>query len=594
MARLFQIGDQYKRGWFVREVMPGGMGIVYLVEAVSTRGKWHALKSFDTACVWNTESIARFKREALIWLSLLPHPNVVKAQSFEFYGGIPCLGLEYVDGGNLRHHLPACSRDLGRALNVALQFCEAMGFLQDAGDIIHRDVKPENILLTGTGTVKVADFGLAQAHDPRISDPGPRKADRALRKGDSLTTTGVLAGTAHYMSPEQFEDFHNVDVRSDVYSFGVVLYEMVTGRKPFEGRSIHDLSHAHRTQRARSPREVNDAIPAELDNIITKCLAKGRSDRFRDFNVLFGLLESFCTRNGLAGSVPPRYQIAELEQRLTAGDWSDRGHAYRQLGRLDEALACYERALRLEPNSAVALINKGVALAARAGKVGEAKEAYRRAIQIDPELAFAYANLGFAEWNTGNREEAISLLRRAIDLQPPGIGFWLPLWGMLRELRRDAECATILERMIAAQHEEEEWTLIQIGCELDDKFRESDAALRVFDHVIRRNQRSTSAWYNTGVTLNRMGRDAEALECFSRALELDDDHLFARLLRGVILAKQGLRARAVADWEVVRKRGPRSLPGMLVENALSGEARLLPTQFLVATLDLPSLKRHFA
>src|SRR5260370_1325725 len=270
------------------------------------------------------EGRERIQRESLIWISLLPHPNIVKALSFEFDGGLPKLMLEYIGGGSLRDLLRKNAPTLHQFLRIATEFCEGMIFLAESDGIVHRDIKPENILLSIEGGVKITDFGLASAF--RGSDGRLIGGDSSIRSGRSSQENAEksFGGTLPYMAPEQFVSFHTADRRADIYGFGVVMYEMLVGRLPFNHTSVDRMMRAH--QRA-SPPPLGQHIPSKLREIVMKCLAKEPSERFESFQALSGRLKDFCRQNGFDTSIAGHYSAEKLEETLDSVDWTRRVYA---------------------------------------------------------------------------------------------------------------------------------------------------------------------------------------------------------------------------------------------------------------------------
>ena len=211
--------------------------------------------------------IERFRREAIA-AARLAHPNVVATFDTGVDGTLAFIVMELVDGRTLGDVL----RERGplpphEATTVAAQVAGALHYAHEAG-IVHRDVKPANILICPDGRVKVADFGIAKAALP----------DASLADFD-LTGTGMVVGTAKYLSPEQFEG-NPVDRRSDVYALGVVLYEMLCGRPPFAGGSDMAIGMQHVDKKPLSPRQVRAGIPRPLEAVVMKAMAKSPDARY--------------------------------------------------------------------------------------------------------------------------------------------------------------------------------------------------------------------------------------------------------------------------------------------------------------------------
>src|SRR5262245_58693212 len=210
----------------------GGMGAVYL--ALDTNlGRKIALKLLPEQFTKDTEQVRRFEREARA-ASALNHPNILTIHEIGAIDHCHFIISEFVEGQTLRRRIANNPMELNSVLDVAIQVASALAAAHAAG-ITHRDVKPENVMLRPDGLVKVLDFGLAKL----IETQSPSVETRASTIEMQSTETGVVMGTVRYMSPEQARG-QKVDERTDVFSLGVMLYEMVAGRRPFEGQTASD------------------------------------------------------------------------------------------------------------------------------------------------------------------------------------------------------------------------------------------------------------------------------------------------------------------------------------------------------------------
>lgn len=265
----------------------GGMGEVYLAEDSQLR-RLVAVKILPAVLTRDPIRVRRFEQEAYA-ASALNHPNILTIYEIGKTASLQYLVTEYVDGESLRQRMKKwtlASRysesDLKKSelqiievLNIAIEIATALSAAH-AANIVHRDIKPENVMLRTDGIVKVLDFGLAKLLVDQSSDVEPEAATRALINTDA----GVVMGTASYMSPEQARGLP-VDARTDIWSLGVTLYEMVVGRAPFAGNTATEIL-AQIIEREPVPAaRVDPKVPAELERIISKTLAKDPEERYQ-------------------------------------------------------------------------------------------------------------------------------------------------------------------------------------------------------------------------------------------------------------------------------------------------------------------------
>ena len=250
----------------------GGMGDVYLARD-GRLGRKVALKLLPDAFTRDADRLRRFEREARA-ASALSHPNIIAIFEIGEADGVHYIAAEYVDGQTLRQRLGAGPVELPEALDTAIQIAAALEAAHEAG-IVHRDVKPENVMLRRDGYVKVLDFGLAKL----IEKLPPGLARSVGSSGGVQTAPGVVRGTIAYMSPEQARG-EEVDGRADVFGLGVVLYEMVAGRPPFEGATpievVAAILHCEPTPLRGRGRDV----PRALERVVARALAKDRLERY--------------------------------------------------------------------------------------------------------------------------------------------------------------------------------------------------------------------------------------------------------------------------------------------------------------------------
>ncbi|HEV8159650.1 MAG TPA: protein kinase, partial [Pyrinomonadaceae bacterium] len=251
----------------------GGMGEVYLAEDARLHRKV-ALKVLPENIAADKHRLRRFEQEAFA-ASALNHPNILTIYEFGAENEIHFLAAEFVEGETLRERLQREPFSIDEALDVAAQTVSALAAAHTSG-IIHRDVKPENIMIRRDRLVKVLDFGLAKLLEKKTETSDAEAETRAQVN----TAPGMIMGTAGYMSPEQARG-KETDARSDIWNFGVVLYEMLTRRQPFAGETVNDTIAAVLTKQPAPPTNFNRGIPAELERIVLKTLAKDVEERYQ-------------------------------------------------------------------------------------------------------------------------------------------------------------------------------------------------------------------------------------------------------------------------------------------------------------------------
>ncbi len=257
----------------------GGMGEVYLAEDMKL-GRKVAIKILSEEYTTNKDRLHRFEQEAAA-ASNLNHPNILTIHEVGADDGRHFIATEYIDGVTLRRKAAEAPLEIREILDIAIQIASALEEAHAAG-IVHRDVKPDNVMVRRNGYVKVLDFGLAKLTETVDRSPlDPDAATRVLVHTDA----GVVMGTSHYMSPEQARG-KPVDARSDIWSLGVVIYEMVAGRTPFSGETSTDVIVAI-TQKEPPPlARFAPNVPAELDWIVNKTLRKDRDERYQTIKEL--------------------------------------------------------------------------------------------------------------------------------------------------------------------------------------------------------------------------------------------------------------------------------------------------------------------
>jgi tetratricopeptide (TPR) repeat protein len=357
----------------LREIGRGGMGIVYEAEQRALRRRV-ALKVLPASRALSASSVVRFRREAAT-AAAFDHDNIVKVLASATYGDTHCFAMELIEGETLAEGIAARrgagglpdAAEIRRAVGIAVQVASALQHAHERG-VLHRDVKPGNVLLRADGRAVLTDFGLARD----VATPG-------------VTATGDLAGTPHYMAPEQVRGGpEDVDARADLWALGATLYEMVTLSRPFEAATPHDVLRKIDTEEAPDPRRANPGLPGDLVAILQKALERDRGRRYASAADFAADLQAF-----LEGR-PVRARRIGTAGRL----W---------------------RTVRRAPKRAAAIAGgiAGVVLLGGAVWWALAAQAASRAQRLEELLLDAYQELG-----EGERARAEQLLQRAFQLAP--------------------------------------------------------------------------------------------------------------------------------------------------------------------------------
>ena len=284
----------------IEELGKGGMGKVYRVEDKKIKEEV-ALKLIKSEIASDKKTIERFSNE-LKMARKIAHRNVCKMYDLGEEKGIHYITMEYVPGEDLKRLTRKVGQfSAGKTIFIAKQVCEGLAEAHRLG-VVHRDLKPQNIMVDEEGNARIMDFGIARSLEEK-----------------GITGAGVIIGTPEYMSPEQVEG-KETDQRSDIYSLGVILYEMVTGRVPFEGDTPFTIGVKHKSEIPKDPRELNAQLPEDLSKVILRCMEKDKEKRYQSAgevrSELSRIEEGIPTTERV---VPKRKPITSREITVTFG-----------------------------------------------------------------------------------------------------------------------------------------------------------------------------------------------------------------------------------------------------------------------------------
>jgi tetratricopeptide (TPR) repeat protein len=530
-------GDWIAGRYRILHILKGGFGRVYLCEAKTdarfSRGNsLVALKSPLSSQLQDGDALARFQAEASHWIALGAHPNLVLAYGLEEHHRLPFVVMECVEGARTLHHEILDGRmNWTRVLWIALDVARGLSHAERTLTLVHGDLKPLNLLMAPSGSVKIADFGLSIRADARD------EAD-----------ANVLAGTAGFLAPEMFLESPLRTTATDMYAYGATLFFAATGRMPFpDGDPCRNCFEA-----PPDPRDLQPDLPGPLAETILACLAMDPQRRPTSFHGLLRHLENLHSQ--LLGTKAPPSPAPDAPLHADA-----------------------------QTNLAVSLLNLG--------SIEEAEAVARQALRAAPDHWKAFCALGDAQLRQGDPEAALASFRSAHRLAP---GEAIPALNAALAARQggdEAATADWLERALSVCLEHGRFAELDAASLLLVEGLPPDTALDLLDRILSEDPAAVMTWNNRAILLRRQGRAgaaldscdralaihpvyakawsnranalidlrrfSEALDSAKRALELDPRMAGAYAAKGTALAQLG----RLADAQACVQNGLRILPG---------------------------------
>lgn len=425
---LWRIGHKIKGRYEIQDIKSGGMAVVYMCFDHEFR-QFFAVKTFKDQDLREQTIVDMFLREAEAWMRLERHRNVVCAKWVDNVNSRPHIFMEYIEGNSqLGNDLRGWIRN--RVLNVqlsidfAIQICTGMIYAQKKftemkRPFVHRDLKPENVLITNDGVLKISDFGIAKVY----SEIEGIEKNEALQEDwtnrmFALTKIGGICGTPAYMPPEQWQREKEVDIRADIYSFGCVLYEMLSGRPPFRGRSLQELREHHLHSDAPRVRDVIPGTPRELDDLMQSCLQKKPNLRVRNFELIRDELNEINYKY-----YGKRYEYYDEGEAMSVADLACMAMSLHEIGLSKEAIGYYDRFItsavdELDIEMIARLFNNRANCHDTLGNQDKSLANYNLAKRIDTTYDLPWFNSARVYIDAGDYAQAFEEINQAIKINP--------------------------------------------------------------------------------------------------------------------------------------------------------------------------------
>ena len=528
----------FGRYTIIRALGAGGMADVYLARD-SRLGRQVAVKAPRVEQL-SPVILARFEVEAQA-IAGLTHRAIVPLYDYGDQDGRPYLVMPYMPGGSLAGRLEGGLYTPAKALPILERIAAALDYAH-AHNVIHRDVKPDNILFDDEEEAFLSDFGIARVFHGDDETTQVR-----------LTAPGYTLGTAAYVSPEQVRGIGEIGAASDVYSLGVVLFEMLAGRVPYGDPSSVLRAAQHVKDPLPSIRALRPALPEAIEVIVQRALAKQPQDRYATAGGMVAALRQAAAppviqpKPPAVPATPPKASVAQPAGQGELRDpvaLAERGKGHRDAGRHEAALADLTRAIELKPDYALALARRGDTYRLMS-RYNEALADFNQAIQHDPNYTWAFACRGDTYRLMQRNDEALTDLNRALELEPSRVDAIANRGRVFRGLKRYEESLADFNQAVALQPNNA-WAIAGRG-ETYRLMERYDEALADFDRAIELDPNLAWAIASRGQTYRLMGRYDEALADFDRAIELDPNLAWAIAERGNTYRLMGRCEEALTD-----------------------------------------------
>ncbi len=543
----------------IEKLGAGGMGEVFLAEDTKLERKV-AIKTLPARSIDDAQARRRLFREARA-AATLDHPNICAIHEVNEDGNCVFIVMQYVQGETLGQKLLESSLTTDEVLDIGIQVAEALSEAHSRG-VIHRDIKPQNVIITPRGQVKVLDFGLARMTQK------DRPTDPEAKTETQLTEEGYIVGTVAYMSPEQLKGM-GVDARSDVFSLGVLLYECAAGTPPFTGSSKIEISSKVLQVDPRKPSELNPLIPPLLERIILKAMAKELTERYQTIDELLHDLKD--VRGLMSGATE---LLPSVTRHPAAPGFKEKARQALNLRWVQALLAAAAfliimgfigvrvwRASPYQPTPEAQFFYDQGLSALRAATYFQASKVLKQSVTLDPQYAPAHARLAEAYLEIGNSEQAKDELLTANSLAGKRS---LPA---IDKLRLDAIDATARHDFTGARATYEKVfeqtaandkanAAVELGRSYE-RNEQLDKAIENYLKATTLDGQSAGAFLRLGMAYSRSRKTENAEQAFQHAEQIyqvltnNEGLVEVVFQRGVLFSGTGKLAEAKAEFQKV-------------------------------------------
>ena len=543
----------------IEKLGAGGMGEVFLAEDTKLERKV-AIKTLPAKSIDDAQARRRLFREARA-AATLDHPNICAIHEVNEDGNCVFIVMQYVQGETLGQKLLESSLTTDEVLDIGIQVAEALSEAHSRG-VIHRDIKPQNVIITPRGQVKVLDFGLARMTQK------DRPTDPEAKTETQLTEEGYIVGTVAYMSPEQLKGM-GVDARSDVFSLGVLLYECAAGTPPFTGTSKIEISSKVLQVEPRRPSELNPLIPQLLERIILKAMAKELTDRYQTVDELLRDLKD--VRGSMSGATEILPSVSRHPSAPGFKETARQAISLRWVQALIAAAAFLiiigfigVRVWRSSPYQPTAearfFYDQGI-LALRAATYFQASKTLKQSVELDPQYAPAHARLAEAYLEIGNagqaKDEVLTANALAAKRSLPA-GDRLYLEAIDATARHDfpSSIGTYQKILDQAAGAEKANAYTDLG-RAYARNEQLDKAIENYVNATKLDGQSAAAFLDLGIAYSRKRDVANAETSFQRAEKIyqvltnNEGLVEVVFQRGVLFSGTGKLAEAKAEFQKV-------------------------------------------